>query len=81
MGGIGGKLLLHQCRRGCCGVHVAVGTGAMVVSSDGVVVFGPVVDGVGDGVVVVAEVIVIDVRVVVGAGALPPLSRARIARP
>lgn len=80
MGGIGGKLLFHQCRRGFCGVHVAVGTGAMVVS-DGVVVVGPVVDGVGDGVVVVAEVIVIDVRVVVGTGALPPLSRARVARP
>ncbi len=53
----------------------------MVVSSDGGVVVGLVVDGVGDGVVVVAEGIVVDVRVVAGAGALPPLSRARVARP
>jgi hypothetical protein len=55
-----------------------VGDGSMVVSSDGVVVVGSVVDGVGD--VVVVDVVV-DVRVVVGAGAPPPLPRARMARP
>ena len=71
-------MLRHQCRRGCCGVHVAVGTGSIVVSSDGVVVVGSVVDGVGDGVVVD---VVVAVRVVLGAGALPPLPRASMARP
>ena len=53
----------------------------MVVSSGGVVVVGSVVDvvdGVGD--VVVVDVVV-DVLVVVGAGAPPPLPRARMARP
>jgi hypothetical protein len=43
------------------------------------VVVGSVVDGVVDGVVVFDDVWV-DVRVV-GAGALPPLPRARMARP
>ena len=71
-------MLCHQCRRGCCGVHVVVGTGSIVVSSDGVVVVGSVVDGVGD--VVVLDVVAV-VRVVLGAGALPPLPRARMARP
>lgn len=71
-------MLCHQCRRGGCGVHVAVGTGSIVVSSEGVVVVGSVVDGVGDAVVV--DVVVV-VRVVLGVGALPPLPRARIARP
>ena len=70
-------MLRHQCRRGCCDVQVVVGTGSIVVSSDGVVVVGAVVDGVGD---VVVEVVVV-VRVVLGVGALPPLPRARIARP
>lgn len=73
-------MLRHQCRRGCCGVHVAEGTGSIVVSSDGVVVLGSVVDGV-DGVVVAVVDVVVVVRVVLGAGALPPLPRARIARP
>lgn len=70
-------MLCHQCRRGCCGVHVAEGTGSIVVSSDGVVVLGSVVDEVAG---VVVDVVVV-VRVVLGAGALPPLPRARIARP
>jgi len=51
----------------------------MVVSSDGVVVVGSVVDGVGV-VVVAADVVVVDGGVV-GAGAWPPLPRARMARP
>ncbi len=54
------------------------GTGSMV-SSD-VVVVGSVVDGVVDDAVACDDVVV-DVRVVVGAGALPPLPRARMARP
>ena len=70
-------MLSHRCRCGCCGVQV--GDGSMVVSSDGVVVVGSVVDGVGDVVVVVVDVVV-DVRVV-GAGAPPPLPRARMAKP
>jgi hypothetical protein len=49
-----------------------------MVTSVVVVVVGSVVDGV-DGVVVLDDVGV-DVRVV-GAGALPPLPRARMARP
>ncbi len=79
IGGIGGKLLRHQWRRGCCGVQVALGGEGSIVSS-GVVVVGSVVDGVVDGVVVLDEVGA-DVRVVAGAGALPPLPRARTARP
>jgi hypothetical protein len=78
IGGIGGKLLRHQWWRGCCGVQVVLGGEGSIVSSD-VVVVGSVVDGVVDGVVVCEEGV--DVRVVVGAGALPPLPRARMARP
>jgi hypothetical protein len=51
-----------------------------MVTSVVVVVVGSVVDGVVDGVVVLDDVGV-DVRVVVGAGALRPLPRARMARP
>jgi hypothetical protein len=50
-----------------------------MVTSVVVVVVGSVLDGVVDGVVVLDDVGV-DVRVV-GAGALPPLPRARMARP
>ena len=82
IGGNGGKLLL-QWWRGCCGVQLALGGyGSMVTS---VVVVGSmvtsVVDGVVDGVVVVRDDAGADVRVVAGAGALPPLPRARMARP
>jgi hypothetical protein len=79
-GGIEGKLLRHQCRRGCCGVQLALGGTGSMVTSVVVVVVGSVVDGVVDGVVVCDDAGV-DVRVVVGAGALPPLPRARTARP
>jgi hypothetical protein len=59
---------------------VALGGGAgSMVTSVVVVVVGSVVDGVVDGVVVCDDAGV-DVGVV-GAGALPPLSRARMARP
>ena len=51
----------------------------MVVSSDGVVVVGSVVDGVGV-VVVAVDIVVVDGGVA-GAGALLPLPRARMARP
>jgi hypothetical protein len=53
-----------------------------MVTSVVVVVAGSVVDGVVEGVVEVArDDAGVDVRVVVGAGALPPLPRARTARP
>jgi hypothetical protein len=53
-----------------------------MVTSVVVVVVGSVVDGVVEGVVeVVRDDAGVDVRVVVGAGALPPLPRARMARP
>jgi hypothetical protein len=80
IGGIGGKLLRHQWWRGCCGVQVVLGGEGSMVTSVVVVVVGSVVDGVVDGVVVLDDVGV-GVGVVVGAGALPPLPRARTARP
>jgi hypothetical protein len=57
---------------------VGVGSGS-VVSVDGDVVVGTVEDGVGDG-LVVRDGDVVEDRVVVGAGALPPPPSARIAR-
>jgi hypothetical protein len=78
IGGIGGKLLL-QWWRGCCGVELALGGyGSMVTSL--VVVVGSVVDGAVEG-VVVGDDAGVDGRVVVGAGELPPLPRARTSRP
>ena len=58
---------------------VGGGSGS-VVSVDGEVVVGTVEDGVGDG-LVVRDGDVVEDRVVVGAGALPPPPLARIARP
>jgi hypothetical protein len=72
-------LLCHLWWRGCCGVQVALDGEGSIVSSD-VVVVGSVVDGVVDGVVALDDVVV-EVRVVVGTGALPPLPRASTARP
>ncbi|MDT5204346.1 MAG: hypothetical protein QOD34_982 [Mycobacterium sp.] len=84
IGGIGGKLLL-QWWRGCCGVELALGGyGSMVTSLVVVVgsVVGSVVDGAVEGVVVVVrDDAGVDGRVVVGAGELPPLPRARTSRP
>ena len=99
-------MLRHQCRRGCCGVQVAVGGGAgREDTSSAVRAYrsGPVEEradagehagddceprgrvcaGVYGGLdgVVVCDDVVVDVRVVVGAGALPPLPRARMVRP
>jgi hypothetical protein len=82
IGGIGGKLLL-QWWRGCCGVELAPGGyGSMVTSLVVVVgsVVGSVVDGAVEG-VVVGDDAGVDGRVVVGAGELPPLPRARTSRP
>jgi len=56
------------------------GGGSSVVSVDGEVVVGTVEDGVGDG-LVVRDGDVVEDRVVVGAGALPPPPLARMARP
>ena len=57
------------------------GGGSSVVSVDGDVVVGTVEDGVGDG-PVVRDGDVVEDRVVVGAGALPPSPPlARMARP
>ena len=58
---------------------VGGGSGS-VVSVDGDVVVGTVEDGVGDG-LVVRDGDVVEDRVVVGAGALPPPPLARMARP
>ena len=44
-------------------------------------VVGSVVDGAVEGVVVAGDDAGVDGRVVVGAGALPPLPRARTSRP
>jgi len=59
---------------------VVGGGSGSVVSVDGDVVVGTVEDGVGDGVVVRGGDVVED-RVVLGAGALPPPPLARTARP
>jgi len=70
-------LPFHQCRWGrCCCVQVLTGGegSGVVVSGDGTVVVG----GVDDGVVVRAGAV--DDGLVV-AGALPPLSVARMTRP
>ena len=83
MAGIGGKLLRHQWRCGCCCVHGgAVGTSASVVSVEveGAVVVGRVDEGVNDG-LVVREGADVDGRVVVVAGVPPPPPLARMARP
>jgi hypothetical protein len=62
-----------------CGV-VSVGSNDSVGTVDDGVVVGTVEDGVG-GVLVVRDGDVVEDRVVVGAGALPPPPLARIARP
>ena len=74
--------MLLQWWRGCCGVELALGGyGSMVTSLVVVVVVvGSVVDGAVEG-VVVGDDAGVDGRVVVGAGALPPLPRARTSRP
>ncbi len=75
-------MLRHQWWWGCCGVQgaeVGSGVGSIVVSVDGVV--GEVDDGVGDVVVVRDDVVVDGCVVAGGAGAWPPLPRARMVRP
>jgi hypothetical protein len=59
---------------------VVGGGSGSVVSVDGDVVVGAVEEGVGDG-LVVRDGDVVEDRVVVGAGALPPPPLARIAKP
>ena len=73
-------MLRHQCRRGCCGVQLALGGTGSMVTSVVIVEVGSVVDGVVDG-VVVRDDAGVEVGVLAGAGALPPLPRARTARP
>lgn len=71
-------MLRHRCRRGSCGVQVAVSCGGAgsIVSVEVSVVVGVVDDG-----LVVWEDVVVDECVVAGVGAPPPPPLARMARP